>query len=87
MKRPFHPVLVDAGAGCFSGLPGGAAALREDLVKATEQGYSVTRGENVADVMAIVAPVRFGGTTLAVAIAGPMTRMEPMEQRLAKRLL
>lgn len=64
-----------------------ATALRQDLRQTAERSYSVTRGENVADVMALAAPVRFGGSLLGVAVAGPMPRMEAAEQRLAKKLL
>lgn len=50
--------------------------LVEDLESSAEHGYAVTRGENVPDVMAVAAPVRLGGDLYAVAIAGPMHRME-----------
>lgn len=61
-------------------------ALRRDLEAARERGWSATRGENVADVMAVAAPVRIGGRTLGVAIAGPIHRMQSAEQALAGRL-
>jgi len=64
-----------------------ASALREDLLATVKRGYSITRGENVSDVMALAAPVRLGGALLGVAIAGPMSRMEPKESRLAQKLL
>jgi DNA-binding IclR family transcriptional regulator len=64
-----------------------AAALRDDLSATRERGYSITRGENVSDVMAMAAPVRLGGTLLGVAIAGPMPRMETRQAWLSRRLL
>lgn len=64
-----------------------ARRLRADLDESATRGYFVTRGENVSDVMAVAAPLRLGGTVLAVAIAGPLHRMESAEARLSKRLL
>lgn len=63
------------------------AALRQDLQKTAAQGYSVTRGESVADVMALAAPVRFGGSLLGLAIAGPLARMEATHRQLATKLV
>lgn len=64
-----------------------ARRLRADLDESATRGYFVTRGENVSDVMAVAVPLRLGGTVLAVAIAGPLHRMESAEARLSKRLL
>lgn len=64
-----------------------ARRLRADLRAGLERGWQATRGENVADVMAIAAPLRTGATGLGVAIAGPMHRMQPAEARLGTRLL
>jgi DNA-binding IclR family transcriptional regulator len=64
-----------------------ARRLKRELEDARARGYSVTRGENVADVMAIAVPLRLGTTVLAVAIAGPLHRMEDAERRHATRLL
>jgi IclR family transcriptional regulator, acetate operon repressor len=61
--------------------------LREDLRATHERGYSVTRGENVPDVMAVAAPLRGYGSLLGVALAGPMHRMHSKESALARRLL
>lgn len=56
----------------------------EDLVKdireGRERGVFITRGENVADVMAISMPFRLGGEPVGIAIAGPMPRMIAKEQ-------
>ncbi len=63
-----------------------ARRLRADISAAYQRGYFVTRGENVADVMAVAAPIRLAGTTFGVAIAGPLHRMEPNEARMAAKL-
>ena len=63
-----------------------ARRLKNDLDVSRARGYYVTRGENVADVMALAAPVRIGTQTLGVAIAGPMHRMDPNEPMLASKL-
>jgi DNA-binding IclR family transcriptional regulator len=60
--------------------------LQADLDASRERGYYVTRGENVADVMAIAVPVRQGGTTFGVAVAGPLHRMEAAATSIAERL-
>ena len=64
-----------------------ARPLRGDLARSHERGYYVTRGENVADVMAVAAPLRMGSTVLGVAIAGPMHRMQSAQDRLGRQLL
>jgi IclR family transcriptional regulator, acetate operon repressor len=60
--------------------------LRADLERARARGYAVTRGENVEDVMAIAAPLRFGTTTFGIAVAGPLHRLEAAEARLGAEL-
>ena len=49
--------------------------LLADLERGRQQGYFVTLGENVADVMAVAAAVRLGGDRYGIAIAGPIHRM------------
>lgn len=61
-------------------------ALQADLAAARARGWYVTRGENVADVMAVAAPVTVNGETLAIAVAGPMHRMAPAVERHAAAL-
>jgi DNA-binding IclR family transcriptional regulator len=51
------------------------AALMADLERIAAEGCAMTRGENVADVMAIAVPVTLDGSTYALAVAGPMPRM------------
>lgn len=64
-----------------------ARRLKRDLEESRARGYYVTRGENVADVMAVAAPLRLGSSVLGVAIAGPLHRMEALERKHAARLL
>lgn len=64
-----------------------ARALKRNLQESRARGYYMTRGENVADVMAVAAPVKAGSVQLAVAIAGPLHRMEAHEHKHVERLL
>ena len=61
--------------------------LLDDVAAGISQGYQVTRGENVNDVMALAAPLKLENTVLGVAIAGPIQRIANAEQRLAKSLI
>jgi len=63
-----------------------ARRLKRELEESRRRGYYVTRGENVTDVMAIAAPALAGSVQLAVAIAGPLHRMEPAERKYVARL-
>jgi DNA-binding IclR family transcriptional regulator len=63
-----------------------ARRLRADLAGALRRGYYVTRGENVADVMALAAPLPMAGRLFGVALAGPLQRMESNEVKHAARL-
>lgn len=60
--------------------------LTDDLARSRERGVFVTRGENVADVMAIAAPLALGAGRFGVAVAGPMHRMEVAEARVVAQL-
>jgi DNA-binding IclR family transcriptional regulator len=51
------------------------AELLENIRSGREQKAYITRGENVADVMAIAVPVHLGSEKFGIAIAGPMPRM------------
>lgn len=55
------------------------AALQEDLRRSQQRGTFVTRGENVADVMAIAITAMVNGEVLGVALAGPLSRMKSDE--------
>ncbi|MEQ8232336.1 MAG: IclR family transcriptional regulator [Gammaproteobacteria bacterium] len=53
-----------------------ADTLCADLVRSRARGHYLTRGENVADVMAVAAPLAFGQALFGVAVAGPLPRMQ-----------
>lgn len=63
------------------------AALEADLEQARARGWYVTRGETVADLMAVAVPVELNGETYSVGLAGPMHRMEAALKRHAKLLV
>ncbi len=65
----------------------GEDAFRRDLEDGRKRGVFVTRGENVADVMGMAAPAAPGGQALAVALAGPIGRMELSFDGHTERLL
>jgi len=50
--------------------------LRTDLRESVQRGYFITRGENVADVMAIAVPLLIDQEAIGIAVAGPLQRME-----------
>ena len=50
--------------------------LEKDLEAGAKRGWYATRGENVADVHALGAPVRIDGELYAVVVAGPAHRIE-----------
>jgi DNA-binding IclR family transcriptional regulator len=52
-----------------------AGALVADIEEGRGRSYFVTRGENVADVMAVASVVRKGPDHLGIAIAGPVPRV------------
>jgi IclR family transcriptional regulator, acetate operon repressor len=62
------------------------AALEADLEKGRARGWYLTRGETVADLMALAVPVAVNGETYSVALAGPMQRMDGALKRHAKLL-
>jgi DNA-binding IclR family transcriptional regulator len=49
--------------------------LLAELSESRKQGYYITRGENVSEVIAMAAPVRLSGETFGIAVAGPEGRM------------
>lgn len=50
--------------------------LEKDLAAGAQRGWYMTRGENVADVHAIAAPVRIDGEVFALVLAGPAQRLD-----------
>ncbi len=61
--------------------------FRRNLEDDRRCGVFVTRGENVADVMGMASPTLPGGQSLAVALAGPIGRMDQSFDSHAERLL
>jgi DNA-binding IclR family transcriptional regulator len=61
--------------------------LEKDLEASAKRGWYATRGENVADVHALGAPVRIDGELYAVVIAGPAHRIEGALKSHAAALL
>lgn len=61
-------------------------SLRRDLEKGRKNGIFVTRGENVPDVMGMASPASPGGQPLALALAGPIGRMDEKFDAHAERL-
>jgi DNA-binding IclR family transcriptional regulator len=62
------------------------AALAADLERCAKRGYAETRGENVADVMAIAKSVQIEADLYAVVVAGPMHRMTKQVGQHLKQL-
>ncbi|MDP6390342.1 MAG: IclR family transcriptional regulator [Alphaproteobacteria bacterium] len=60
--------------------------LAGDIAIGRERGYFVTRGENVADVMAVATSLVLNDEPYGIAIAGPIQRMEPMLTEYGERL-
>jgi DNA-binding IclR family transcriptional regulator len=64
-----------------------AEQLIADIQRSRKRGYFVTRGENIPDVMAIARTCVMDGELLAIAIAGPMHRLEPNLGRVGETLI
>ncbi|MGR8920483.1 MAG: IclR family transcriptional regulator [Gammaproteobacteria bacterium] len=62
------------------------ARLAQDLARGRRRGYQLTRGENVADVMALARLADLGGDLVGLAVAGPMARMRANEAKVAAAL-
>jgi len=63
-----------------------AAALLRNIQHGRKEGLFITRGENVADVMAIAASFMISGEPVSIAIAGPMIRLEKKEREFGMLL-
>ena len=61
--------------------------LEKDLEAGARRGWYATRGENVADVHAIAAPVSIDGEHYALVVAGPAHRIEAALKSHASALL
>jgi DNA-binding IclR family transcriptional regulator len=62
-------------------------ALLRELQATAERGYAVTRSENVPDVMALARAFPMAGDVYALALAGPLYRIDAATERLAARLI
>jgi len=62
------------------------ATLQRDLTEGRRRGFFVTRGENVADVMGMAVPAAPVGQAVAVALAGPIERMDRSFDTHAEKL-
>lgn len=60
--------------------------LIENVERAHQDGFAVTRGENVADVMAVARPILLGREHYGVALAGPYYRIEKRLESLLGQL-
>jgi DNA-binding IclR family transcriptional regulator len=61
--------------------------LRQEIGAGQALGYHTSSGETTEDVMAIAVAIQSGGGTMGVAIAGPMSRIQPHARRHATLLL
>jgi DNA-binding IclR family transcriptional regulator len=61
--------------------------LLADIKRSRKRGYFVTRGENIPDVMAIARTCMIDGELLAIAVAGPMHRLEPKLGSIGETLI
>jgi len=62
------------------------AGLLEDLAHGREAGFFTTRGENVADVTALAAPIPINDELFGLAVAGPSHRVDPGFDTVARAL-
>jgi DNA-binding IclR family transcriptional regulator len=62
-------------------------ALLQNIAQGRERGYYITRGENVADVMAISIARCIGAEWYGVAVAGPIGRLEADLPKLVADLM
>jgi DNA-binding IclR family transcriptional regulator len=62
------------------------SALAKELAISSERGWFVNRGEHIADVMAVAVPVHVQGEVCALAIAGPIHRIEDKLDKHLKAL-
>lgn len=63
-----------------------AGDLARDLLAGERRGYQLTRGENVADVMAVAMPIAVGGELFGLCVAAPMHRMSGAHARHARAM-
>ena len=64
-----------------------AADLLRDIELGKARGFFITRGENVPDVMAISICRTVGDEPYGIAVAGPISRLEPRSDAVVAALL
>lgn len=62
------------------------AHLLAEISLSETRGFAQTVGENVVDVMAVACPIELDSATYAVAVAGPVGRLQPKATEIAGRL-
>jgi DNA-binding IclR family transcriptional regulator len=55
--------------------------------RAREQGYAISRGERIADAMAVSAPIKSYAFATALSIVGIESRMEPQIDKLVSEVI
>ncbi len=63
-----------------------ARALSADIETGRQQGYFMTRGENVSDVTALAVLIHLNNEAYGLAVAGPSHRIDARRDELAKAL-
>jgi IclR family acetate operon transcriptional repressor len=63
------------------------AQLKAEVERAVKDGWFVGRGGTSIDVMGVAVPVRLAGDVFAIAIAGPLSRMDPCIRAHARQLI
>lgn len=61
--------------------------FRDDIDAGRSQGYFITKGENVADVMGLAVIRKIDGEAFSVAIAGPIDRMTQNKSAYLKTMV
>lgn len=64
----------------------GRAAFERDLRASIARGWFENRGENAADILAIAVPIRVDDQLFAIAVAGPLSRVDRALERNLKAL-
>lgn len=63
------------------------AQLKDDLAQGAKKGWFIGRGETSMDVMGVAVPITVAGDLFAIAITGPLPRMDARTSAHAKQLL
>lgn len=63
------------------------SAFERDLRASIARGWFENRGENAADILAVAVPIRVDDQLYAIAVAGPLSRVDRALERNVKALL